>query len=104
MPLFDEAGLKSLSSTLGSWAAWFAFGGFLLGLVMDLAKGKAAEHNALNYIKTCGLAASLPAAAMLLYGGMFQPEVVPAVASLRWPIVAAGALFLYTSIKGIIKP
>jgi hypothetical protein len=40
---------------------------------------------------------------MLVYGGLVQPEVVPAVAGLRWPIVAAGALFVYTAVKGLVK-
>jgi len=104
MPPFDADGLRALGAALGQWSAWCAFLGFVLGLVRDVRKGKAAEHNPLSYVKFAGLAASLPPGFMLLYGGLIQPEVIPAVAGLRWPIVAAGALFVYTAMMGLLKP
>ena len=103
MPQLSPEQLANLGSRVGTASACFAILGFVYALILDIKRKDQAKHDPLDYIQRSGFAAGVPPAAMLVYGAIFQPDVISAIAGLKWPVAVAGALFLYTSIKGIFK-
>lgn len=102
MPLFTEEQLTQLPWWVGTASAVSALGGFGYGLWLDLSKRPDPKHDVLEYLQRSGAAAGLPPAIVLTYGA-FDPSVIPHLASLKWPIAVAGVLFLYTSIRGLLR-